>query len=177
MTSTNEAFDRFWTFSLDRYGRPGVSEACLELQESLRVDVNILLLCLWTAHDGQQLATNTLSEIIDGEPGSWHRDVVVPIRLARKAMKGRTIGGDGGRVEAARDRVKAVEIACEKLEQQLLVDAVAGKLAPPREPPTSIAARQALARGNLLAYVALIAPDTADDAASHIETLVESCIA
>jgi uncharacterized protein (TIGR02444 family) len=32
----------FWNFSLELYGGDGVAEACLDLQERRRCDVNIL---------------------------------------------------------------------------------------------------------------------------------------
>lgn len=177
MTSSEDAFERFWAFSLDRYSRPGVSEACLALQDTLRADVNVVLLCLWTAQVGQHLSATTLSALIDGMPGSWHRDVVVPMRAARKAMKGRTVGGDRSRVETVRDRVKAAEIACEKLEQQLLVEAIAGQLTRSDCAPVSRAATKDLARASLSAYVELIAPGALKSAGTDIETLIESCIA
>ena len=177
MTSSEDAFEKLWAFSLERYGRPGVSEACLALQDRLRVDVNVVLLCLWTAQEGQHLTKTTLTEIINGRPGSWHRDIVLPIRTARKAMKGRTAGGDGSRVEAVRDRVKTVEIACEKLEQRLLVEAIAGQLAASDRAPTSSVGKTELARDNLSTYVELVAAGALKSASAHIETLVDSCIA
>ena len=177
MTPSEDASGRLWAFSLERYGRPGVSEACLALQDTLRADVNVVLLCLWMAQEGRHIGTNTLAEIIDGMAGSWHRDVVVPIRAARKAMKGRTVGADGSGVEAVRDRVKAVEIACEKLEQQWLVEAVVQHLAPSDRASTSTAENKDRARENLSAYVELIAPGTLSSASAQIETLVDLCIA
>ena len=176
MTPREYAFNQLWAFSLDRYGRDGVSDACLKLQDRLHADVNIVLLCLWMAQDGRQLAPDTLREIVDGAAGAWHRDVVVPIRTARKAMKGRTAGDDGANVEATRDRVKAVEIACEKLEQQLLAEAVDEQRAASPDQPAPLAERRALARNNLTAYVGLIAPDAHQSSGALIETLASSCI-
>ena len=39
--------ERFWDFSVRTYGVPGVSQACLALQDERGVDVNMLLYCIW----------------------------------------------------------------------------------------------------------------------------------
>ena len=39
----------FWKFSLAVYATPGVAGECLAVQESLGVDVNVLLFCAWLA--------------------------------------------------------------------------------------------------------------------------------
>ena len=38
----------FWDFTLQVYGREGVSPAVIALQDTHRLDVDILLFCCWT---------------------------------------------------------------------------------------------------------------------------------
>lgn len=37
----------FWQFSVSRYGKPGVADACLMLQEQFGINVNLVLLYCW----------------------------------------------------------------------------------------------------------------------------------
>ena len=43
MNDTPTATTPFWRFSLTYYGQPGVSDACIALQDGCGVDVNLLL--------------------------------------------------------------------------------------------------------------------------------------
>ena len=52
---------RFWAFSLEVYGRPGVAPACLALQDRHGLDVNLLLFCCWAASQGVTLDQRTLA--------------------------------------------------------------------------------------------------------------------
>ena len=52
-SSSNET--PFWRFSLHFYRQPGVSDACIALQDGCGVDVNLLLFLLWLADEGQLL--------------------------------------------------------------------------------------------------------------------------
>ena len=41
---------KFWDFSNQLYDKDGVTEICLNLQEELEVDVNLVLFCYWIAY-------------------------------------------------------------------------------------------------------------------------------
>ncbi len=44
----------FWQFSVSRYGKPGVADACLTLQDQFGINVNLILLYCWCIeHDHQ----------------------------------------------------------------------------------------------------------------------------
>ncbi len=45
----------FESYAAALYGRPGVAEACLELQERVGADVNLVLLACWLAARGVRL--------------------------------------------------------------------------------------------------------------------------
>ena len=53
-----------WEFSLSVYGKSGVPDACLTLQNSHCLDVNLVLFCLWLATDSRRLAGAEVEEAI-----------------------------------------------------------------------------------------------------------------
>ena len=176
MTSIDDHHADLWAFSLDRYARQGVSELCLTLQDDIGADVNVVLFCLWRGQNGAAVSAAAVAAGIHGEAGAWHRDVVLPLRAARRAMKGRSIAGDGDGIEACRDQLKALEIACERLEQRMLVTALSengneGKIESRRE-----VASATQARSNLTNYLRLIAQSWSTDTEARIDKLVAACI-
>jgi uncharacterized protein (TIGR02444 family) len=109
----------FWIFSLRTYSRPGVSEACLELQERSGVDVNVLLFLLWLAAQGRRADCNEVAAIIAAVE-DWRREVVTPLRRARRAAKEAPEGFDAHSAAALRTLLKRVELEAERLEQEAL---------------------------------------------------------
>lgn len=158
-----------WRFALDRHRRTGVEETCLDLQDTLGADVCVVLYCLWRGQAGMPVGNADLIAIATGEIGAWHRDVVRPLRSARRAMK-RTPGSlDAGEVEAERSRVKAAELGTEKLEIAMLA-ILAGETA---DAAVDRERRIAIAEANLAAYLASLG---AADAVSGSRSLVRTCI-
>ena len=105
-----------WEFSLVIYAEPGVQEECLTLQERLGLDVNLLLFCAYAGGiEGVRLSAEDL-DAAEGVIGGWHREVVRPLRAARRALK--TWGVEDA--QALRSRVKADELKAEQIEQALL---------------------------------------------------------
>jgi uncharacterized protein (TIGR02444 family) len=123
----------FWDYALELYRQDGVEHACLELQERHGLDVNLVLLCCWLASRGIEAegkwlqATSTRVE-------SWQAEVVRPLRAVRRRLKADLAapppGGIGARwpelAARLRQRVLALEIDGERLEQLLLAEAAAG---------------------------------------------------
>ncbi|HEX9464673.1 MAG TPA: TIGR02444 family protein [Alphaproteobacteria bacterium] len=103
----------FWTYSLRLYRRPDVAAACIALQDRLGVDVNVLLFCLWAGHRGVALPPKTMTLI--GELSRlWSTNVVGGLRQVRRFLK--PLG-----LPALRGQVARVELAAERVEQDLLV--------------------------------------------------------
>jgi len=44
----------FWQFSVSRYGKPGVADACLTLQDQFGINVNLVLLYCWCIEHNYQ---------------------------------------------------------------------------------------------------------------------------
>jgi uncharacterized protein (TIGR02444 family) len=101
---------RFWTFSLSIYAAPGVETACLDLQDRLGADVNVVLYCLWI---GRPLSRASL-EAAMAEASSIGTALVAPLRAMRRSLARQ---GDEAPVRQA---VKAAELEAEKLVQARL---------------------------------------------------------
>ncbi|MEW5423248.1 TIGR02444 family protein [Amorphus sp. 3PC139-8] len=151
----------FWTFSLETYGKPGVSDACLELQDRLVVDVNLLLFCLWCAKAGRATFGEAEMAALLGQVEDWHENVVKPLRKARRRMKRGAEGVALDLVLDVRKRLSTIEIETEHLEQ-LLIAAAAGE---GTSAPTDQSAEE-VARANVRVYFHAIGarPDADDEA-------------
>jgi uncharacterized protein (TIGR02444 family) len=112
----------FWTFSLSVYRDPGVRTECLDLQDLLGVDVNLLLFCAFIgAVHGAALPDREI-EAAASLVRSWHHDVVGSLRTARQTLKPLATGTSPIAVPAAKLRadVKASELEAEQIEQMML---------------------------------------------------------
>ena len=109
----------FWRFSLSLYGRPGVGPACVALQDAHGLDVNVLLFALWLAAEGRRVAAADVAAA-DAAVGDWRRQAVGPLRAVRRFLKEPPAALDATAVAALRDRVKAVELESERLQQEAL---------------------------------------------------------
>ncbi len=132
----------FWSFALEFYARPGVSAACIELQDRFSRDVNILLYACWIGLSGRgRLASSDFARA-EKAVGPWRRAVTEPIRAARRALKD---AGDDG-IETLYATAKALELEAERIAARRLA-----KLAPA---PVGAADAAADAAANLALYLA-----------------------
>ena len=146
----------FWDYSLAVYRRPGVSEACLRLQDDAGVDVNLLLYVCWlaTVRDAALDEAGVRDAIALTE--GWRDRVVRPLRDVRRWMKGGAEGMPAESVEALRSEVKKIELKSERLQQDMLF-AMAG----PAKAATDEAAARRRADANIGTYLSVIgAPRT-----------------
>ncbi len=114
--------EAFWQFSLGFYRQPGVSPACLELQDRHGCDVNLILYLCWLGLSGRgRIGAEELVRA-DETITAWRRRAIEPLRAARRALKPGEEEGVAQLYEAA----KAVELAAERVGQHRLAT-----LAPP----------------------------------------------
>ena len=142
----------FWDFSLAAYGKPGVAEACLRLQDEAAADANLLLYFCWAA----AVREDALGRIEVGEvvarTQAWRDGVVAPLRGVRRRMKEGMPGPPPESVEALRAEVKRIELEAERMEQDLLYRAGRAAL---RKAAGGAAARRR-AEENITIYLSLI---------------------
>ncbi len=154
----------FWRFSLAVYGRPGVPEACLTLQDLRGLDVNLLLFACFAGGRGAVLTPQHL-EMLGTAVAAWHEQVVRPLRGARRWMKTRPL--DAAQ-RGLREEIKRLELEAERLEQEALWAAL--------PLPAGAPDRRAVAQN--LSLVVLDRADLAGGAdVDALETLTEASLA
>jgi len=172
--------DDFWDFSRTVYG--GAQACCLDLQDRFGFDVNMLLFCCWSAARGQVLSDAETEEILV-ITGPWRRNVIEPLRSARRWLKGRADLGLKGPAdptgsEDLRRRILELELESEKAEQALIIDAHSAASDPidRAAPDPSLSARQR-ASLNLITYARIIGAGQTMEMISQLEALVTSAFA
>ncbi|HWH88335.1 MAG TPA: TIGR02444 family protein [Pseudomonas sp.] len=99
-----------WSFALNVYARPGVENACLQLQTA-GANVCLLLCGLWleqraVACDEQRV--RLLKALTD----PWDIEVVQPLRTLRMQWKARAV--DDAVVAGMREQIKSLELEAER---------------------------------------------------------------
>ena len=142
----------FWRFSVTFYAVPGVAQACIELQDRAKVDVNVLFFLLWNATERRALGASDIADV-ERAIGAWRDMAVVPIRNVRRALKTPPPVMTADSAEGFRTRIKAVELEAERLQQEALYDlARARALGQPAATPAEAA------RISVSAYQGVIGP-------------------
>jgi uncharacterized protein (TIGR02444 family) len=149
----------FWDYALELYRKQGVEAACLELQRRHGVDVNIVLLCCWLGHRGVVVDEAVLARVAEAAE-VWQNEVVRPLRAVRSRLKSALTVSQPSSIAARwpdlagalRQRVLALEIDGERLEQLLLTELTA-ELGPNAAPGVT------LASANLARYWRFGPPD------------------
>lgn len=126
----------FWDWALAAYGKPGVPEACLALQDEHGFNTALLLWAVWANPDRETLANGVQTTVL------WDETVLWPLRNVRRSLKGhRPPFADAPR-EGLREDVKAAEMRAERT----LMDTLAGFAGPAAEPdPRGALTRAAMA--------------------------------
>lgn len=117
-------------FALALYGRDGVPPACLELQESAGIDVNILLFAAWRGAMLRRAVEPADIAAARAHVAEWHTDVVKALRAVRRRLKTGPAPAPDARTTKLRAQVQAAEIAAEIIELEELGTLSAGAPAP-----------------------------------------------
>ncbi|MGV3577974.1 TIGR02444 family protein [Brevundimonas sp.] len=102
-----------WDWALAAYAKPGVAEACLELQDAGGQNVCLLLWAAWAAGTGQSLDADARADACD-IARAWDDAAIAPLRAVRRRLKGRILDMDDPAREAVRAQVKATELLAER---------------------------------------------------------------
>jgi uncharacterized protein (TIGR02444 family) len=154
-----------WHFAIALYGRPGVAEACLRLQDGLGVDVPVLLFAAWTGERlGMELSAAVVGEVV-ALARPWQREIIAPLRAVRRRLKDDPSPAPREAAEELRGGIKSLELRAEQLELAAL-EAFAGRLA------AGGAADGAYGIGNMRAVAAAYAARRpTEEALGWIETI------
>ncbi|NMM43800.1 TIGR02444 family protein [Rhodospirillaceae bacterium KN72] len=165
-TETHAAFE---AFCLDFYNRDSVESACLALQDTLDLDVVILLLCCWTGRHGAYLSGEVLTAF-DASARPWRETVVTPLRKLRRRLKSAVGGMTPDMSDPFRDSVKKLELDAELL----LIGYVAALLERIPGENARAADRTGVIRGNIIRYAEGRGLDPADLPRDHVEVLAKT---
>jgi uncharacterized protein (TIGR02444 family) len=114
----------FWDFTIRVHGRKGVGEACLEMQRSHGIDVNLLFFCCWAgATTGSPLGRFALRRAMNSV-AEWQEEVVQPIWRARWKLKTGFGAFPASFTEDLRRSLIAAELDAEHIEQLQLAATV-----------------------------------------------------
>jgi uncharacterized protein (TIGR02444 family) len=128
-----------WDFVLNYYGRKGVSEALIGLQDQHGIDVNMLLFLMWMAAQGKCVAAEDV-EFVSTTSHAWQRAVVVPIRGVRRLLKENPPLVPAEAAAAFRKKVQAIELEGEQLQLNAMA-ALVERLKPAQASPEEAARR------------------------------------
>lgn len=120
-----------WPWAVAAYARPGVADACLQLQDEQGQNVPLLLWALWSAETGARPDLSAGARIAH----VWEEAAVAPLRRIRRGLKAPAPPLTDTDREAVREGVKALELDAER--RVLLALAVVPQ-APGAAPPSSV---------------------------------------
>ena len=99
-----------WDWTLDAYGRPGVPEACLSLQDDHGQNTSLLLWAVWAEASDPDLMARAAEAA-----HRWEATALAPLRAVRRALKAQLPPVADDAREALREDVKAVELRAERV--------------------------------------------------------------
>ncbi len=171
------ASNPFWEFSLRLWRRPGVASACVRLQDRLGIDVNLLLYGCWSAACGAPELRRRAWLRLHALTRSWQSGVVAPLRGVRQRLDRGFESLPADSVDALRRRVAAIELAAERCEQSILYRHAVRLHGRGRKAATRATRpeRRAVARANLIAYLAAQARAPSKTDWRRAEVILDAC--
>ena len=153
-----------WDFAAGLYRKPPVTAACLALQERyaprIDLDVNMVLWCVWAAATGRRALDAQTLAAATGMVAHWRRDVVLPLRGARRALRAGIAPVPEAITEPVRGEIAQIEVEAERIELMMLAEVMP---APHGEPGLGAADAAATNIHRYLSHLG-IPPAAADDA-------------
>jgi len=107
----NATNNPFWSYSLTQYSNKDCETFCLEAQNRLGLDINLILFGVWLATQNRALNLDQLPSYIE----KHQRDIIAPLRDLRKSMRDRAQSNE--ELSTLRNSVKGLELQAEQLEQ------------------------------------------------------------
>jgi uncharacterized protein (TIGR02444 family) len=155
--------DSLWEFASTRYECTGVAELCLELQDELDADINMLLAGAWLgAHDCRWQASDVTDLV--AACAQWRALCLLPLRRIRRDLK--NLPGAEGWYQ----RLKTLELEAERQQLHRIEETLR-----PALPTLAEAGSPDLVESNLQRYLETLpaaSPARARDAAATLAALL-----
>lgn len=110
-----------WDWTLKAYGRPGVPEACLRLQDVFGQNTDLLLWAVWAETQDADLLVRAAETA-----RAWEALALAPLRDVRRSLKAPFPPVDDGARAGLREDVKAAELRAERVLMETL-EAMGGR--------------------------------------------------
>ncbi|GJL97797.1 MAG: hypothetical protein DHS20C06_16140 [Hyphobacterium sp.] len=104
----------FWDWSLEKYDGSDVKSACLDLQDTFGLNVNILLWCCWLAQENRDASALIEQAVHTIEP--WSSNFTCAIREIRQQAS------EDPHAASLYKSLLACELDAEQIEQSMLFD-------------------------------------------------------
>ena len=111
--------NKLWSFALTVYQRDAVAPACLDLQEQCQIDVPLMLCAVFACLQGKAISNEDLTQLHD-LAGPWQSDIVQSLRHIRTRLKTGPKPAPNAVTEGLRNKVKAAELAAEKIQLEMM---------------------------------------------------------
>ncbi|MDB5556421.1 MAG: hypothetical protein JWL86_6405 [Rhizobium sp.] len=122
-SSQSRALDAaLWQFMLAVYARTGVTAACLDIQERCSTDIVLLLTWLYHEHAGRQPLGATEIRALASLVDEWRTRTVLPLRHLRVELRTAGVGMPDEAREALRGKIKALELAAERMQVSMMAE-------------------------------------------------------
>lgn len=122
-TAQSRALDAaLWQFMLAVYARPGVSKACLDIQEQCGTDIVLLLTWLYHELGGRQPLGATEIVVLATLVDEWRARTVLPLRHLRVDLRAAGPGMPEDARAALRGKIKALELAAERTQVSMMAE-------------------------------------------------------
>lgn len=112
---SSEPGKRLRDYAVAIYRQENVSSACLQLQESAHVDLNLLLFAAWATSTGYAVSPSDI-QAARALVGSWHSEIVKPLRAVRRRLKHGPSPAPSEETGVLRQKLQSLEIAMELIE-------------------------------------------------------------
>ncbi|WP_083918478.1 TIGR02444 family protein [Woodsholea maritima] len=103
-----------WDYALALYGREGVAEAALALQDAHGLDVNCLIWLVWCVDQGRDPRSKL--DQVDDVSRFWQGEIVEPLRAVRRRLKVLVAPFAGEDSQALRQNISEIELQAEQIE-------------------------------------------------------------
>src|SRR4051812_1442286 len=164
MAADEDRGGALWRFALAVYQKPGVSDACLLLQDLHGCNVPLLLFAAWAGAERGIALTADEVAAANKAVAAWHGEVVEPLRAVRRRLKHGPLPAPDKATAKLRARLQAIEIDAERIELETLTGFL-----PERRDSTGVTAASA--------NLALAAPMAGDiESSDALQTIADAAL-